>query len=151
MCGNVFKMPDLAPSPKKCEELNGIAAADSGSIETFEDYYPVFLCGHSRPGTKLLHFIATLMYIVDVGTFLADGFRPLVGVKRYTSGTFSHDIFPVLSQHLFTALFKGFGLSFASHYLIEGNQPATLSHPFMSVMADHRMCLDLVGMKLRMW
>merc|ERR1712117_278516 len=125
-----YEMPDLAPSPEKCEELFGIAAADSGSIETFERYYPLFLCGHSRPGTKLLHFIATVMYIVDVGTFLADGFRPL---------------------HLFTATLKGFGLSLASHYLIEGNQPATLSHPFMSVMADHKMCIDLVGMKLRMW
>ena len=74
-------MPDLAPSLEKCEELFGIAAADSGSIETFERYYPLFLCGHSRPGTKLLHFIATVMYIVDVGTFLADGFRPLVRVR----------------------------------------------------------------------
>ena len=77
---NVFKMPDLAPSPEKCEELFGIAAADSGSIETFERYYPLFLCGHSRPGTKLLHFIATIMYIIDVGAFLSDGFRPLVRV-----------------------------------------------------------------------
>ena len=74
----VFKMPDLAPSSEKCAELAAIAAADEGSIETFADYYPHFLCGHSRPGTKLLHFIATVMYIVDVGTFVADGFRPMV-------------------------------------------------------------------------
>ena len=55
------------------------------------------------------------------------------------------------SQYLFTAALKGFGLSFASHYLIEGNQPATFHHPVMSVMADHQMCIDLVTMKLRMW
>ena len=60
-------------------------------------------------------------------------------------------MFSFLLQHLFSATLKGFGLSFASHYLIEGNQPATLSHPFMSVMADHKMCIDLVAMKLRMW
>ena len=74
----VLKMPDLAPSSEKCAELVAIAAAEHGSIETFEDYYPLFLCGHSRPGTKLLHFIATVMYLVDVGNFVADGFCPVV-------------------------------------------------------------------------
>ena len=58
-------------------------------------------------------------------------------------------IFP--SQYLFTAALKGFGLSFASHYLIEGNQPATFHRPVMSVMGDHQMCIDLVILKLRMW
>ena len=74
----VLKMPDLAPSPEKCAEITAITASDDGSIKTFAAYYPLFLCGHSRPGTKLLHFIATVMYLVDVGTFVADGFRPMV-------------------------------------------------------------------------
>ena len=79
----VFKMPDLAPSSETCAEIAATGATDDGSIETFAEYYTLFLCGHSRPGTKLLHFIATVMYIVDVGTFVADGLRPVVRPTAY--------------------------------------------------------------------
>ena len=75
-------MPDLAPSSEECAELAAAATADEGRFETFEAYYPHFLCGHSKAGTKLLHFIATVMYLADVAAFATDGFRPVVRLRR---------------------------------------------------------------------
>ena len=76
--GTVYKMPDLAPSSEECAELEAAATAEEGRFETFEAYYPHFLCGHSEAGTKLLHFVATVMYLADVAAFATDGFRPVV-------------------------------------------------------------------------
>ena len=46
-----FNYPDLAPEPDKCEKL--VIAYDEKPFATFEDFYPFYLCEHTRPATKL--------------------------------------------------------------------------------------------------
>lgn len=84
---------------------------------SFEDFWPVYLKAHSARETRLLHFAGTIAAAGCVAMFAASG-RP---------------------KWLLGALFAGYGPSWTGHALVEGNRPATLSHPLWSLMADVKM------------
>ncbi|HLF58240.1 MAG TPA: DUF962 domain-containing protein [Alphaproteobacteria bacterium] len=43
----------------------------------------------------------------------------------------------------------GYALSWAGHWLVEGNKPATLSHPLWSLLADLRMAALALSGRLK--
>ena len=90
---------------------------------TFREFWPFYVCEHSRPLTRLFHFI----------------------------GTFS--IFPLVCAaalyNPYIALFipvTAYGFAWFSHFFIEKNKPATFKYPLWSLIGDFRMFgLMMVG------
>jgi len=119
---------DLAPGIGKCRKL--LETHEKKPFTTFEEFYPFYLCEHTKPATKLFHFVGTALYLVDLGTFMTGGLKPV---------------------YLLTAAFKAYGLAWTSHFFIEQNKPATFKYPVFSFIGDHYMFMDLTRMKLRMW
>lgn len=87
------------------------------SFASFEDFYPYYVGQHSKPATRWLHFAGT-----HLGA--AVGLAGIV-VRR-----------PVL---LAAAPVVAYGLAWASHFIVEGNRPATFGHPLWSLRGDLRM------------
>ena len=86
-------------------------------FRTFEEFWPHYLREHSKQGTRTLHFIGTTLAMATAAGALL--------LRR-----------PAL---LLAAPLVGYGLSWASHFFIEHNRPATLDHPLWSFQADMRM------------
>ena len=86
-------------------------------FEYFDDFWPSYLAQHSDPTNRLLHALGTSAALATVGVAL---------VKRK----------PKL---LALAALLGYGPAWVGHYLVEGNQPATLKNPLWSLRGDLRM------------
>ena len=90
--------------------------------KTFKDFYPYYIEEHSKPKTKLLHFIGTsisLFFLVQ----LAITFDPV---------------------YLIYALLSGYGFAWVAHFFIEKNKPATFTYPFYSFIGDHKMFVEIL-------
>ena len=90
--------------------------------KTFKDFYPYYIEEHSKPKTKLLHFIGTsisLFFLVQ----LVITFDPI---------------------YLIYALLSGYGFAWVAHFFIEKNKPATFTYPFYSFIGDHQMFVEIL-------
>ena len=90
--------------------------------KTFKDFYPYYIEEHSKPKTKLLHFIGTsisLFFLVQ----LVITFDPI---------------------YLIYALLSGYGFAWVAHFFIEKNKPATFTYPFNSFIGDHKMFVEIL-------
>jgi hypothetical protein len=86
----------------------------SGSIDSFEEFWPHYVRAHSKKGNRTLHFIGTTAAMACVGG--------AVLLRR-----------PSL---LLLAPIVGYGPAWIGHFFIEGNKPATFDHPIWSLRAD---------------
>lgn len=90
-------------------------------IRSFADFWPYYVRAHSRPGTRIVHAIGSILALVFVG----------LGI--------------VLNRWYFLAApLTGYAFAWYSHFFIEHNKPATFGHPFYSLAADHRMLFLMV-------
>ena len=90
--------------------------------KTFKDFYPYYIEEHSKPKTKLLHFIGTsisLFFLVQ----LVITFDPI---------------------YLIYALLSGYGFAWVAHFFIEKNKPATFTYPFYSFIGDQKMFVEIL-------
>ena len=90
--------------------------------KTFKDFYPYYIEEHSKPKTKLFHFIGTsisLFFLVQ----LVITFDPI---------------------YLIYALLSGYGFAWVAHFFIEKNKPATFTYPFYSFIGDHKMFVEIL-------
>ena len=90
--------------------------------KTFKDFYPYYIEEHSKPKTKLLHFIGTsisLFFLVQ----LVRTFDPI---------------------YFICALLSGYGFAWIAHFFIEKNKPATFTYPFYSFIGDHKMFVEIL-------
>lgn len=85
-------------------------------IKSFRDFWPFYVRAHSRPRTRLLHAIGSVLALICVGT------------------AFARDIW-----FLAAAPVIGYSFAWYAHFFVEGNKPATFGHPFYSLAADYRM------------
>jgi hypothetical protein len=85
-------------------------------IRTFADFWPFYVRAHSRPRTRTLHAIGSVLAIVLLGVSLAVSLWLLIAV-------------PVI----------GYAFAWYAHFFVEHNKPATFGHPFYSLAADYRM------------
>ena len=90
---------------------------------TFSEFWPVYVRAHSKPITRALHAIGSILVLVCIA----------LGVAR--------------SPWWFAAApIVGYGFAWTGHFGFEKNRPATFGHPFWSIAADYRMlALTLTG------
>jgi len=88
----------------------------STRFESFTEFWPFYVCEHSKPETRIFHFIGTLT------------------------------IFPLLVSATFLNLYLlllipvcAYGFAWFSHFFIEKNKPATFTYPLWSLLGDFRM------------
>ena len=91
--------------------------AEPSKFRTYEEFFEFYLHEHSDSGNRWMHAIGMVLGLaVAVVAFVAH--RPWYALLWV----------PI-----------GYGFSFAGHFLIEKNKPATFGHPFWSFISDFRM------------
>lgn len=85
-------------------------------IRSFSEFWPFYVRAHSRPRTRVLHAI---------GSILALGFIVL-GIA-------------VSPWFFIGAPVIGYAFAWYAHFFVEHNKPATFGHPFYSLAADYVM------------
>lgn len=85
-------------------------------IRSFQDFWPYYVRAHSKPRTRVLHAIGSVLAIL--AAVLA---------------------FSVSLWLLLAAPLVGYAFAWYAHFFVEHNKPATFGHPFYSLAADYRM------------
>lgn len=83
----------------------------------YREFFPYYVAMHSKAVTRRLHFTGTMLGLLLGITGLLTGRRKLLAAL------------PVL----------GYGFAWPSHWLIEGNNPASFGHPLWSLRGDVEM------------
>ena len=91
-------------------------------IRTFADFWPYYVRAHSKPRTRLLHAIGSVLALAALCVALATNKWLLFGV-------------PVI----------GYAFAWYAHFFVEHNRPATFGHPFYSLAADYRMLFLMIA------
>jgi hypothetical protein len=80
-------------------------------IETYTEFWDFYVQEHSKPTTRLLHFIGTTLGLILLVWFVATG-RWLV---------------------------VGYAFAWFAHFVVEKNRPATFRYPLWSFISDFKM------------
>lgn len=94
----------------------------SERIKTFKEFYRFYLTEHRKTGTRVLHFIGTLMVFLVIGYVISSG----------------------KERFLWYVPIFGYGFAWLSHALIEKNKPATFRYPVWSLISDFKLFFELL-------
>lgn len=84
---------------------------------SFADFWPYYLREHSRPRTRMLHYIGTTLVVA-------------LAIAALLSGRWL----------LLLALpLAGYFFAWVAHFTVEKNRPATFTYPLWSLAADFKM------------
>jgi hypothetical protein len=86
-------------------------------VDSFEEFWPLYVREHSNKLNRTLHFIGTSLALACVAAALTKR-RPWL---------------------LLLAPVAGYGFGWAGHFFVEKNRPMSFSHPLYSLMADFVM------------
>jgi hypothetical protein len=89
----------------------------SRKYRSFREFWPFYLREHSKPQTRLLHYVGTSIVVAMA-------------------------IFALLSGRLLWLLaipLAGYGFAWFAHFRVERNRPATFTYPLWSLAADFKM------------
>lgn len=86
-------------------------------IANYHEFWDFYVQEHSKPLTRLLHFIGTALGVALLVYFAATG-------RWY--------FFPVF-------FVVGYVFAWFAHFVIEKNRPATFKYPFWSFISDFKM------------
>ncbi len=92
-------------------------------FHSYREFFPYYVAMHSKPVTRRLHLAGTLTGLALSVTGVLTGRRTLLAAL------------PAL----------GYGTAWPSHWLIEGNNPASFGHPLWSLRGD----FEMIAMMLR--
>ena len=93
-------------------------------IANYRDFWDFYIREHSKPLTRWLHVIGTLLGVTLLVYFSATG-------RWY--------YFPIF-------LIVGYAFAWFAHFVVEKNRPATFKYPLWSFISDFRMMwLTLTG------
>lgn len=94
----------------------------SERIKTYREFYQFYLTEHSKTGTRIFHFIGTLLVFVVIGYVISSG----------------------KERFLWYIPIVGYGFAWFSHAVIERNKPATFKYPLWSLISDFRLFFELL-------
>jgi hypothetical protein len=92
-------------------------------FDSYREFFPYYVAMHSKPLTRRIHFTGTVTGLLLSVLGLVTGRRRLLAAL------------PVL----------GYGTAWPSHWLIEGNNPASFGHPLWSLRGDFQMISMMLG------
>jgi hypothetical protein len=98
-------------------------------FETFDAFWTHYLNEHSHPETRAVHIAGTLASLVCVAGGIA------ASVDTGEDPVHRPDPLP----WFVAAAVAGYGPAWLSHFMLEGNRPATFKHPLWSLLSDFRM------------
>ncbi len=85
-------------------------------LASYEEFWPYYVSEHSRPDTRVLHFVGTSLVLASLAAAVL-----------------------VSPWWLLAAPFAGYGFAWAGHFFCEKNRPATFTYPLWSLRGDFRM------------
>jgi hypothetical protein len=85
--------------------------------QSFAMFWPEYVRAHSRPGTRVVHLLGTLLGWALLAAAIV--------LQRW--------------WWILGALVVSYSLAWFSHFFIERNRPATFEHPLWSWLADQKM------------
>ncbi len=91
-------------------------------IKTFKEFYAHYLNEHRKLGTRIFHFLGTLLV-----------FAVLIYVIQ--SGK---------ERFLWYLPIFGYGFAWFSHAVIEKNKPTTFKYPLWSLLSDFKLFFELL-------
>ncbi|WP_299179115.1 DUF962 domain-containing protein [uncultured Chryseobacterium sp.] len=94
----------------------------SERIKTYREFYQFYLTEHSKMGTRIFHFLGTLLVFVVIGYVISSG----------------------KERFLWYLPIFGYGFAWFSHAVIEKNKPTTLSYPVWTLVSDFRLFFELL-------
>ncbi|CAN5778935.1 DUF962 domain-containing protein [soil metagenome] len=96
----------------------------AGRFRTYDEFWPFYLREHSKPQTRVLHYIGTIASMIALLWALA-----------------TQSWWWLLAVPVF-----GYAFAWFAHFFVEKNKPATFAAPLWSLISDYRMCgLFLTG------
>jgi hypothetical protein len=90
---------------------------DQPEMRTFDDFWPHYVREHLHETNRTLHFVGTTLAMGSVAA----------GLLTRRAG------------FLLAAPVLGYGFAWVGHFLVEGNRPATFTHPLWSLRGDFVM------------
>lgn len=91
-------------------------------IKTYKEFYQFYLTEHSKPLTKVFHFIGILLVFIVVFYVIKSG----------------------KERFLWYCPIFGYGFAWFSHAVFEKNTPATFKYPIWSLLSDFRLYFELL-------
>ena len=101
----------------------------SDRIKTFKEFYPFYLSEHRRLGTRVFHFIGTLLIFIVIIYVIQSG----------------------KERFLWYCPIFGFGLGWLSHAIFEKKIPLTFRYPVWTLIADFQMFFELIILKQKLY
>jgi len=86
-------------------------------IETYSEFWDFYVQEHSKPMTRVLHFVGTALGLILLAYFAATG--------RW----YLFLIFPLV----------GYAFAWFAHFAVEKNKPASFKYPLWSFISDFKM------------
>lgn len=84
---------------------------------TLANFWPLYLREHSKPSTRILHYIGTTLFVaIAVLALVTQRWLWLVALPL-----------------------AGYFFAWLAHFAVEKNRPATFTYPWWSLIADFRM------------
>lgn len=125
---NASKTRLLAQAHRRAERRTAMRRSSATPPTTWQGFWPFYLREHSLRLTRIIHVAGTVSALTLGITGLLRAWGP---------------------PGLLLSLAIGYAPAWLSHFLIEGNRPASFKRPFLSFVADLRMAaLFLTG---RLW
>jgi hypothetical protein len=88
----------------------------ANEFRSFSEFWPYYVCEHSKPLTRKLHFLGTFSII------------PLI-IIAIILNLYYLILIPVIA----------YGFAWTGHFFIEKNKPATFKYPLWSLAGDFKM------------
>lgn len=96
-------------------------------IENYSDFYKYYLDEHKKRGTRILHAIGTLLFVIS--------FPLVILLQKFW-------LLPIV-------LASPYLIAWFSHFFIEKNKPAAFDYFWWSLASDFKMTFQLLIGKLR--
>ena len=90
---------------------------DGSPFQSFEEFWPAYLQAHSKPATRMAHYIGGWIAFGLIAAFVTT-FDP---------------------KFLFIAIITIYAFAWISHFAIQHNNPASFRHPLWSARGGCRM------------